>query len=101
MAGVAQTVVYKLRKEVDEKLSRLPLKYFDSRTHGEILSRAVNDMDNISTTLQQSLTQLATSVITVIGVLIMMLSISWLLSLITLVTLPLSMFITVVVAKRS
>ena len=101
MASVAQTTVYQLRKEVDEKLSRLPLKYFDTRTHGEILSRAVNDMDNISTTLQQSLTQLATSTITVIGVLIMMLTISWELSLITLITLPLSMFVTVVVAKRS
>ncbi len=61
MAGVAQRTIYQLRKEVDEKLSRLPLKYFDGRTHGEILSRAVNDMDNISTTLQQSLTQLITS----------------------------------------
>ncbi len=101
MASVAQTTVYQLRKEVDEKLSRLPLKYFDSRTHGEILSRAVNDMDNISTTLQQSLTQLATSTITVVGVLVMMLTISWELSLITLITLPLSMFVTVVIAKRS
>jgi ATP-binding cassette subfamily B multidrug efflux pump len=101
MAGVAQRVVYKMRKDVDEKLSRLPLKYFDSRTHGEILSRAVNDIDNISTTLQQSLTQLITSAITVIGVLVVMLTISWELSLIVLITLPLSMFVTVVVAKRS
>ena len=77
MASVAQKTVYQLRKEVDEKLSRLPLKYFDSHTHGEILSRAVNDMDNISTTLQQSLTQLITSVVTVLGVLVMMLTISW------------------------
>jgi ATP-binding cassette subfamily B multidrug efflux pump len=77
MAGVAQRTIYKLRKEVDEKLSRLPLKYFDGRTHGEILSRAVNDMDNISSTLQQNVTQLITSVTTLLGVVIMMLSISW------------------------
>src|SRR2546423_1043316 len=63
MAGVAQRMVYRLRREVEEKLSRLPLKFFDSRPRGEILSRAVNDMDNISTTLQQSLTQLITSVV--------------------------------------
>src|SRR5579864_6224814 len=61
MAGVAQKTIYRLRREVDEKLSRLPLKFFDSRTHGEILSRAVNDMDNLSTTLQQSITQLISS----------------------------------------
>jgi ATP-binding cassette, subfamily B, multidrug efflux pump len=101
MAGVAQKMVYRLRKEVDEKLSRLPLKYFDSHTHGEILSRAVNDMDNISTTLQQSLTQLVTSAVTVLGVLVVMLTINLVLSAIVLVTLPLSMYITVVVAKRS
>ena len=101
MAGVAQRTVYKLRKEVDEKLSRLPLKYFDGRTHGEILSRAVNDMDNISTTLQQSVTQLITSAVTLLGVLVLMLTISWELSLIVLVTLPLSMFIVTRIAKRS
>jgi ATP-binding cassette subfamily B protein len=101
MAGVAQKTIYKLRKEVDKKLSRLPLKYFDGRTHGEILSRAVNDMDNISSTLQQSVTQLITSVISLIGVLIMMLSISWILTLIVLVTLPMSIFIIAGIAKRS
>jgi len=101
MAGVAQRMVYRLRTEVDEKLSRLPLKYFDSRTHGEILSRAVNDMDNLSTTLQQSITQLITSAVTLLGVVVMMFIISWQLSLIVLVTLPLSMFIVTGVAKRS
>jgi len=101
MAGVAQRTIYKLRKEVDEKLSKLPLKYFDGRTHGEILSRAVNDMDNISSTLQQSVTQLITSVVTLLGVIVMMLSISWVLSLIVLVTLPLSIFIVTGIAKRS
>jgi ATP-binding cassette subfamily B protein len=101
MAGVAQRTIYKLRKEVDEKLSRLPLKYFDGRTHGEILSRAVNDMDNISSTLQQSVTQLITSAVTLLGVLVMMLTISWELSLIVLVTLPLSLFVVTGIAKRS
>jgi len=101
MAGVAQRTIYKLRKEVDEKLSRLPLKYFDGRTHGEILSRAVNDMDNISSTLQQNVTQLITSITTLFGVVIMMLSISWGLTLIVLLTLPLSLFIVTGIAKRS
>jgi ATP-binding cassette subfamily B protein len=101
MAGVAQRTIYNLRKEVDQKLSRLPLSYFDSRTHGEILSRAVNDMDNLSTTLQQSVTQLITSAVTLVGVVVMMFTISWLLSLIVLVTLPLSLFIVTGVAKRS
>ena len=101
MAGVAQKTVYNLRKEVEEKLNRLPLKYFDSRTHGEILSRAVNDVDNISTTLQQSLTQLITSVVTIIGIIIMMLSISPLMTLIVVVTLPLSFVATAGIAKKS
>src|SRR5947209_4229393 len=101
MAGVAQRTVYRLRKEVDEKLSRLPLKLFDSRTHGEILRRVVNDLDNISTTLQQSLTQLITSAVTVIGVIVIMLTISPLLSLVVLFTLPLSLVVTVGIAKRS
>ncbi|MEH7548671.1 ABC transporter ATP-binding protein [Neobacillus vireti] len=101
MAGVAQKTVYHLRKEVEEKLNRLPLKYFDSKTHGEILSRAVNDVDNISTTLQQSLTQLITSVVTLIGVIVMMLSISPLMTLIVIVTLPLSFITTANIAKKS
>jgi ATP-binding cassette subfamily B multidrug efflux pump len=101
MAGVAQRTMYRLRKQVDEKLSRLPLKYFDGHTHGEIMSRVVNDMDNLSSTLQQSITQLITSVVTLLGVLVMMLTISWLLSLIIVLTLPLSLLITVGIAKRS
>ena len=101
MAGVAQRTVYSLRKEVDEKLSRLPLKFFDSRTHGEILSRIVNDMDNISTTLQQSVTQVITSAVTLIGVIVLMLTISPVLSLVVLLTLPLSLVITMGIAKRS
>ncbi len=101
MAGVAQRTMYQLRREVDEKISRLPLKYFDTRTHGEIMSRAVNDMDNLSTTLQQSITQLITSAVTLVGVVVLMLTISPLLSLIVLLTFPLSLVITVGIAKRS
>lgn len=101
MAGVAQKTVYNMRRDVNDKLSRLPLKYFDSRTHGETLSRITNDVDNISNTMQQSLTQLMTSVVTIIGVIVMMLTISPLLTLICLVTLPLSGVVTAKIAKRS
>jgi len=101
MAGVAQKTVYQLRNEVNTKLARLPLSFFDSRTHGEILSRTVNDVDNISNTLQQSLTQLITSIVTLIGVIIMMLTISPLLTVILLLTLPLSFFVIKAVASRS
>ena len=101
MSGVAQKVVYDMREEINGKLERLPLKYFDSRTHGEILSRATNDVDNISTTLQQSLTQLITAIVTIIGVIIMMLTISPWLTLITVVTLPLSFIVIIGISKRS
>ncbi|HZC04054.1 MAG TPA: ABC transporter ATP-binding protein [Ktedonobacterales bacterium] len=101
MAGVSQRVVYRLRRQVEEKLGRLPLRFYDTQTHGEIMSRAVNDMDNISNTLQQSLTQFITSLVTVVGVIILMLTINWILTLVTLVTLPLSIGVTIIVAKRS
>jgi ATP-binding cassette subfamily B multidrug efflux pump len=101
MAGVSQKTVYNLRRDLNDKLSRLPLKYFDSRTHGEIMSRVTNDIDNVSTTLQQSLTQLITSVCTILGILVMMLTISPLLTLITVVTLPLSFIGTTRIAKIS
>lgn len=101
MARVAQTTVFDLRQDVSAKLARLPLKYFDSHTHGEILSRVTNDIDTISSTLQQSLTQLITSAVTIIGVLIMMLTISPLMTLIAVVTLPLSFLATTYIAKRS
>ena len=101
MAGVSQKTVYAMRNEVKEKLDRLPLKYFDGRTHGEILSRVTNDMDTIATTLQQSLTQLITSMVTVVGILLMMLSISPVMTLIALVTLPACGVVTVTIAKKS
>ena len=101
MAGVTQRVMYRLREDVDTKLGRLPLKYFDAHARGDLLSRVTNDIDNISTTLQQTLTQLITSVLTVLGVLAMMLWISPLLAVISLLTVPLSFFITMFIAKRS
>lgn len=101
MAGVAQKTVFDLRRDVNDKLNRLPLKYYDARTHGEILSRVTNDVDNISSTLQQSLTQLITAVLTIIGVLAMMLSISPLMTLIAILTLPVSILAITSIAKRS
>lgn len=101
MSGVAQNTVYEMRKDVKSKLSRLPLRYYDKQSHGEVLSRVTNDVDNISNTLQQSLTQLITSIVTLVGVIIMMLTISPLLTLITILTIPLSLLVTIVVAKRS
>lgn len=101
MSGVSQKTVRDLRREVDEKLSRLPLKYFDMHPHGDILSRVTNDVDTIATTLQQSLTQIITSVITIIGYIIMMLTISPILTLIVIATLPLYVIATALIAKRS
>jgi ATP-binding cassette subfamily B multidrug efflux pump len=101
MAGVTQRTVYRLRRRVDQKLGRLPLAYFDRESRGDILSRVTNDIDNISQTLQQSLTQLITSLLTVIGVLIMMLTISPLLALISLLVVPAAMVVTLLIAKRS
>jgi ATP-binding cassette, subfamily B, multidrug efflux pump len=101
MASVAQKTVFDMRRDVNDKLARLPLKYFDSRTHGEVLSRVTNDIDTISTTLQQSITQLISSVVTIVGVVIMMLTISPSLTGITIVTLPLSFLVTISIAKRS
>ncbi len=101
MAGVAQRVVYAMRRDVEAKLARLPLKYFDSHPHGDLLSRVTNDVDNISTTLQQGLSQIVTSVLTVVGVLAIMIWISWLLALIALVTVPLSVVVTLLIARRS
>ncbi|MCW2276816.1 ABC transporter ATP-binding protein [Heliophilum fasciatum] len=101
MAGVAQKIVYDLRRDVSAKLARLPLKYYDSHSHGETLSRAVNDVDTINSTLQQSLTQLLTSVITLLGIIVMMLTISPFLTLMILITLPLSAVVAKVVAAKA
>ncbi len=101
MAGVTQRTVYRLRQEVDRKLGRLPLRTFDTRPRGDLLSRVTNDIDNIGQTLQQSLTQLITAILTIFGVLIMMLTISPLLALISILAVPLSLFLTAMIAKRS
>jgi ATP-binding cassette subfamily B protein len=101
MAGVTQRTVYRLRERVDKKLSTLPLAYFDRESRGDILSRVTNDIDNISQTLQQSLTQLITSLLTVVGVLIMMLTISPLLAFFSVLVVPASMIVAMVIAKRS
>jgi ATP-binding cassette subfamily B multidrug efflux pump len=101
MADVAQKTVYAMRREVEAKFDRLPLKFFDSRTRGEVMSRAVNDLDSISGTLQQNLTQLLTSVLMLIGVVIMMLTISRILTIVIVLTLPLSIVVVARIAKRS
>lgn len=93
--------MYRMREDVQAKLSRLPLSYFDKRQRGEVLSRATNDIDNIGQTLQQSMGQLINSVLTIIGVLAMMFWVSWLLALVALVTVPLSFFVATRVGKRS
>ena len=101
MTGVSQKLTYRMRREISEKISRLPMNYFDKMTHGEILSRITNDVDTLSMSLNQSATQVITSVTTIIGVLIMMLSISPLMTVIALLILPLSMGLISVIVKRS
>jgi len=101
LAGVTQRTMFRLRRDVEEKLARLPLRYFDSHPHGDILSRVTNDIDNLSTTLQQGLSQLLTSVLTVVGVLAMMFWISPLLAAISMITIPLAILITFLIARRS
>jgi ATP-binding cassette, subfamily B, multidrug efflux pump len=99
--GIVQRTVYELRREVEGKLNRLPLTYVDGQRRGEILSRVTNDIDNISTSLQQTMSQLLTSVLTVVGVLAMMLVVSPLLTVVALVTIPLSVWLTQAIGKRS
>lgn len=101
MSGVSMKITYRFRKDISEKINRMPLKYFDTRTHGEVLSRITNDVDTLSQTLNQSLTQLITSAVTVVGILIMMLSISPTLTLVAVLTLPLSAGLIMSVVKKS
>ena len=101
VAGVIGRVTYKLRQDVDQKLARLPLKYFDSHPRGDILSRVTNDIDNIQQTMQQTVTSIITSILTLIGVLAMMFWISPLLAVICIITVPISIVVTVLIAKRS
>jgi ATP-binding cassette subfamily B protein len=99
--GIVQRTVLRLRSDVEDKLHRLPLRYFDRQQRGEVLSRVTNDIDNISQTLQQTLSQLLTSLLTVVGVVLMMVLISPLLALVALVTIPVSILVTQQIAKRS
>lgn len=101
VTGVAQNVSYNLRKEISEKVNRLPLKYFDTRTHGEVLSRVTNDVDTVSQSLNQSMSQIITSATTLIGVLIMMISISWQMTLVAILILPISLGLVIGVVKKS
>ena len=101
MTGVSQKLTYRMRKEISEKINRMPLNYFDTMTHGEVLSRVTNDVDTLSQSLNQSATQIITSFTTIIGVLIMMLSISPMMTLIALLILPVSMGLISVIVKHS
>lgn len=101
MTRVSQRSVYQMRKDLDEKINRLPTVYFDTHSNGDIMSRAINDMDNVANMLQQNLTQFVTSIVTFVGVLVMMLSISWQLTLIALATIPLSLIVVMIIAPKS
>jgi len=101
MTGVSMDITYRFRKDISEKINRMPLKYFDGTNHGEILSRVTNDVDTVSQTLSQSLTQIITSVTSVVGVLIMMFTINWLMTLAALLIVPLSMVIIGLVVNQS
>lgn len=101
MTGVTQKICYRMRKEISRKINRMPMKYFESRTYGEVLSRITNDVDTLGQGLNQSITTIITSVATLVGVLIMMLSISPLMTLIAIVILPISMALISFVVKKS
>jgi len=101
MTNVAMDITYRLRKDIAQKINRMPFKYFDGTTHGEVLSRVTNDVDTVNQTLNQSLTQIITSIVTVLGVLVMMLTISWQMTLVALVILPISFGIIALIVGKS
>ncbi len=101
MAGISMDITYRFRKDISEKINKMPLRYFDGTNHGEILSRVTNDVDTVSQTLSQSLTQIITSVTSVIGVLIMMLTINWLMTLVAVLIVPLSLGVIGLIVSRS
>ena len=101
MAGITQRTVYRLRRKAEEKLGRLPLSYFDGQSRGDLLSRVTNDIDNIANSLQQGLSQILNSLLTIVSVLAMMIWISPILALVSLIAIPVSMFVTIKIAKRS
>ena len=101
MTGVSMKITYKYRQDISEKINRMPLRYFDGTNQGEVLSRVTNDVETVSQTLNQGLTQIITSVTTVLGVLVMMLSISWLMTIVAVIILPISGLLIMIVVKRS
>ena len=101
MANVSTDIAYRFRRDLSEKMNRMPLRYFDGTTHGEVLSRITNDVDTLNQTLSQSLTQIITSLVTVVGVLVMMLSISWQMTLVAIVVIPLSMVTVMLIVRQS
>ena len=101
MTNVSMNITYRFRRDISQKINRMPLKYFDGTNHGEVLSRITNDVDTVSQTLNQSLTQIITSVVSVLGVLVMMFSISWMMTLVALVIVPLSLVFISLVIKQS
>ena len=101
MTSVSQKITYKLRNDIAIKINKLPMKYFDSKKHGEVLSIITNDIDTLSMNLNQSITQIITSICTIIGILIMMLSISWQMTIISLIILPVAGFLVKIIVGRS
>ena len=101
MADVSTNIAYRFRRDISEKMNRMPLRYFDGTTHGEVLSRITNDVDTVNQTLSQSMTQIITSLVTVVGVLVMMFSISWLMTLVALIIIPLSMVTVMLIVRQS
>lgn len=101
LAGVAQRTSYRLRRDIDVKINKLPLKYYDGTTNGNVLSYLTNDVDSISTTLNQSLSQLISSITTIVGVLVMMISISWIMAGVAVLIVPVSLALIATVVKFS
>ena len=101
MTGISMNITYRFRQDIAAKINRMPLKYFDKTSQGEVLSRITNDVDTVSQTLNQSLSQIISSVITVIGLTIMMFTISWQMTLVALLIVPLSMVIITLIVKQS
>jgi len=101
MASVSTNIAYRFRRDISEKINRMPLHYFDATTHGEVLSRITNDVDTVNQTLSQSLTQIITSIVTVVGVLVMMFYINWMMTLVALIMIPLSMGVVGVIIGQS
>ena len=101
MSGVAVKITYRFRKDIAEKINRMPLSYFDGTSHGEVLSRITNDVDTVNRTLSQSLSQIVTSLVMVVGVLVMMFSINWIMTLVSLIIIPLSMILVRIIIKQS